>query len=121
MRKDSQSYTSSPEQEKMEDNVGIGEQDEEIKKQEQKAKNDALDLSNSVNDTMSRKSGRDFTWHLLTECGVFKDAFNENPIVLARNTGFRAAGLLLLNLILIECPDKYEQMFSEHKYKEGKE
>ncbi len=102
----------------MDDNEGIKGKDEEIKKQEEQAKFEALRISVFVSNTMNEKSGRDFVWHLLTEYGVFQDPFNENAIAMARDVGVKGAGLMLLKLILSECPDKYNLMFTEHKLKE---
>lgn len=102
----------------MEDNKGIANESKEFKKQEEQTNTEALKISIFVSDTMAIRAGRDFVWHLLENYRVFDDGFSENPIVLARNTGVRGAGLLLLNLILSECPDRYELMFAEHKYKE---
>ena len=102
----------------MEDNEGITEENEQIKRQEKKAKEDDLDSKVCVTDVMSRKSGRDFVWELLTDCGVYQDGFNPDPYVHARNAGLKSMGLQLLHKILSACPDKHELMFSEHKYKE---
>ena len=102
----------------MEDNKGIEEKDEEIKKQEERAKLDALLVSAFVGSVMDMKPGRDFVWYLLAEYGAFQDPFNENPITMARTVGFKGAGLMLLKLILSECPDKYTLMFTENKLKE---
>lgn len=102
----------------MEDNEGIPEQDEEVKEQEKKAKEDALYSKVCVTDVMSIKTGRDFVWELLTDCGVYQDGFNADPYVHARNAGRKSAGLQILHKILSACPDKHELMFAEHKYKE---
>lgn len=102
----------------MEDNEGIGFEEREQKEQEQKAKDDALASKVCVIDVMSIKSGRDFVWELLTDCGVYQDGYNSNPYDHARNAGRKGVGLQLLQKILLACPDKHELMFSEHKYKE---
>ncbi len=105
----------------MEDNVGIGEEDEDLRSQQKKAEDDALYSKVCTTDVMSRKSGRDFVWEILNDCGVYQDGFHADPYVHARNAGLKSAGLQLLQKILLACPDKHELMFSEHKYKEGKE
>ncbi len=102
----------------MEDNVGIPEKDKKSEEQRKEEKAEALWLSTCIKDVMDRKTGRHFVWYLLGECKVFQDIFSDNAIVLARYTGLRGAGLMLLKLILSTCPEKYELMFSEHKYKE---
>ncbi len=104
----------------MDDNEGIGEKDEEIKKQEKEAEEAALYSEVCVTDVMSIKTGRDFIWELLADCGVYQDGFHADPYVHARNAGLKSAGLQLLKKILLACPDNYELMFAEHKYKEEK-
>ncbi len=102
----------------MEDNKGIPEQNEEIEKQEQKAKDDALQSKICVSEVMAMKLGRDFVWELLGECGVYQDGFSPDPYVHARNAGRKSIGLQLLHKVLSACPDRYELMVSEHKFKE---
>jgi len=102
----------------MEDNTGLQKKTEEEQQQEEKAKIEALKLSVFVTDTMSRKSGRDFVWHLLENYGVYRSPFSPNSNKMARNVGTMEAGQYLMQLLLMECPSEYERMFAEHRYKE---
>ncbi len=102
----------------MEDNLGIQEEEDKTEEQVKKEKEEALWLGTCIKDVMERKTGRHFIWHLIGECKVFQDVFSDNAIVLARHTGLRGAGLMILQLTLSTCPEKYELMFNEHKYKE---
>ena len=97
-------------------NEGIRDVVEEQLKKEEQARADAIYLSLCAKDVMGMKSGRHFVWNLLVEYKVFQDGFHQDPIILARNTGIRGAGLLLYKLILAECPEQNEIMFAEHRY-----
>ncbi len=92
--------------------------DTKMGKEEARLKEEAAYSALSVKTVMDSKVGRHFVWELLSDCRVFHDGFNENPIVLARNTGVRTAGLMLLNKVLAASPTEYELMFAEHKYVE---
>lgn len=102
----------------MEDNTGLREKTEEEKEQEEKAKIDALNLSACVVGTMSHKNGRDFVWHILENCGVYRSPFSPNSNKMARNVGTLEVGQYIMQLLLMECPREYELMFAEHRFKE---
>lgn len=101
--------------EDVKDNMGIEAEDST---QSEEEKVEAATLNCMTNDVMSSRSGRDFVWMLLSKYGVYQDSFDQNAIIMARNVGVKGAGLILLDLILSECPDKHNLMFAEHKYKE---
>lgn len=102
----------------MDDNTGLREETQDEKDQKERAKIDALNLTNSVTDTMSRRSGRDFVWHLLEKYGVYRSPFNPNSNKMAKNVGIQEAGQYLLLLLTMECPAEYTRMFAEHQHKE---
>lgn len=102
----------------MEDNAGIYETPKEILEQREQAKLEAIKLSAFVTGIMSNKNGRDFVWHLLNEFGLYRSPFDINSNQMARRVGYQEAGQYLVQLILLECPQEYELMFAENKYKE---
>ncbi|MAE81425.1 MAG: hypothetical protein CMB80_01725 [Flammeovirgaceae bacterium] len=105
----------------MEDNRGIEDQNKDIEKEEAYRKAEAIKEKASVGEVMNTKGGRHLVWVLLSECGVYRDAFDADPYIHARNAGDKAAGLRLLHKILSVCPKDHELMFSEHKYQEEKD
>tara|TARA_Y100000310_G_scaffold308026_1_gene350724 strand:- start:226 stop:549 length:324 start_codon:yes stop_codon:yes gene_type:complete len=102
----------------MKDNIGIEEKDKDIEKQDVLHKEATLKDNAATEWVMSARGGRHFVWNILSECGVYRDAFDADPCIHARNAGDKAAGLRLLHKILSVCPEKHELMFSEHKYQE---
>jgi|TARA_R100001530_G_C4315207_1_gene154153 hypothetical protein len=102
----------------MKDNIGIEGEDKNIKKQDVLLKAEALKDNASVLEVMDTKGGRHFVWVILSECGVYRDGFDSDPYIHARNAGNQSAGLRLLHKILTVCPKKHELMFAEHKYQE---
>ncbi len=96
------------------DNVGIQDEPKGKTEEEQIA---AAKMHFMVDSTMAHKAGRDLVWELLARYGVYRSDFDENPITMAKNVGMSEAGLILLDLILSECPDKHDLMFAEHRLK----
>lgn len=62
---------------------------------------------------MGNSAGRSLVYHLLSQYGIFHDGFSDNPLVLARTSGRRSAGLELLQLIDAFAPEKYAKMMDE--------
>ncbi len=102
----------------MEDNRGIEEENGSIGKQRSQIEADELESSISTKAVMATKTGRHFVWEQLNNFGVYRDGFNEDPYVHAHNAGVKSAGLKILHNVISVCPDEYERMFAEHKYKE---
>lgn len=70
-------------------------------------------LKSGVQYAMGSRSGRVLIWHLLEQYGVFQEGFSDNPLVLARASGRRSAGLQLMQLIDTFTPEKYAKMTDE--------
>lgn len=70
-------------------------------------------LKSGVQYAMGSRSGRVLVWHLLEQYGVFQEGFSDNPLVLARASGRRSAGLQLMQLIDAFAPEKYAKMTDE--------
>ncbi len=102
----------------MDDNVGIGKEDKEIKKQEERAKTEELQLSLCIQDVMVLQAGRHFVLWLLESCGLNEDMFNPDPYTHSKNSGARSVAVNLRKRLLSDCPDNYYKMCLEHKYKE---
>ncbi len=102
----------------MEDNRGIEGENGSIEKQIEQDRADELESNMSTKAVMATKTGRHFVWEQLNAFGVYRDGFTADPYVHAHNAGVKSAGLKILHNIISVCPDEYERMFSEHKYKE---
>jgi hypothetical protein len=102
----------------MEDNVGIAEDTEEQEKQRKAAKLRWTEYSMCLKEVMRTKAGRHVIWEHLDGLGSYRNAFNPDPYIHAHESGFKAAGLKLMEEILTACPDEHQIMFAEHKYKE---
>lgn len=102
----------------MEDNEGIGEKNEETKKQEEQARVEELQLSLCIQDVMELQAGRHFVLWLLESCGLNEDMFNPDPYTHSKNSGARSVAVSLRKRLLSDCPDNYYKMELEHKYKE---
>ncbi len=103
---------------KVADNVGIEETDEVLEEEDQRLKEQAIKDNFAVAEVMNTEGGRHFVWLQLCESGVYRDAFDADPYIHARNAGDKAAGLRLLHKILSVCPEEHQRMFTEHQYSE---
>lgn len=63
-------------------------------------------------------SGRAVLWHLLSECGVYRTSYHNNPLEMAFREGKRALGLSLLTDIQQAVPSAYMQMQQEASVRE---
>lgn len=103
----------------MEDNEGIVEKNEEIKRREEQAKADEDYLSLCVQDVMALKTGRHFALWLLEGCGhLYENVFDSDPYLHAYNSGRKALVIELRKRIISDCAENYYTMLLEHKYKE---
>ena len=73
----------------------------------------ATRIKRGVQYMMGNRSGRGLMHHLLGQYGVFHEGFSDNPLVLARSSGRRSAGLQLMQLIEAYAPEKYAKMTDE--------
>lgn len=73
----------------------------------------AIRMKAGVKYLMGTRAGRHLAWNLLGQFGVFHEGFSDNPLVLARSSGRRSAGLQLLQLIDTYTPEQYGKMTAE--------
>lgn len=64
---------------------------------------------------MSSKRGRRIVWRQLERARVFHPSFDTTAMVMAFNEGQRNAGLALLTLINVHCPERYLEMLTEQR------
>lgn len=87
--------------------------DQILIKQAEASKIAASRVKRGVQYMMGHRSGRSLMYHLLGQYGVFHEGFSDNPLVLARSSGRRSAGLQLMQLIQEYAPEKYAKMNEE--------
>ena len=79
----------------------------DIRRREKEAKIATAQRAQVVHQIMSTVQGREWMWHTLAECGVFRQTFVPDAAMTAFNEGKRAIGLALLADIMTTCPDQY--------------
>ena len=67
-----------------------------------------------LGNLLSSKQGRQWYWHLLSECGVYVTSFTGNSTTFF-NEGKRQIGLMLIGELTREFPDHYVTMLKEAK------
>lgn len=65
----------------------------------------------AVMDTLH---GRRLIFALISKARVFMPVFSENALTMALAEGTRQQGLLLIDLINRECPERFAQMLTEN-------
>lgn len=70
-------------------------------------------IKGGIQYMMGHRSGRCLMHHLLSQYGVFHEGFSDNPLILARASGRRSAGLQLMQMIEAYAPEKYARMTDE--------
>lgn len=86
--------------------------DESVNKKQKKSRDLQL---HSIKSVMKTENGRDFMWRCLQNCCTFDETFHPDPIVHARNAGFRGHGLWLVRELKEAAPDEYILMLKEHE------
>jgi hypothetical protein len=82
-----------------------------------KAKRDQDDRDAAMVQTMQTKMGRQWMWHLLSMCGVFRTSFSSDLAVMARGEGMRIVGLALMSDLLRVASGEYVTMTNENSVK----
>lgn len=66
-----------------------------------------------IRQQMSTIAGRQYMLEKLERAHIFASSFNTNALTMAFAEGERNLGLMLLNDIMITCPDQYVKMMQE--------
>ena len=79
--------------------------------------NDQLDINKDNCVAMMRMpQTRSFMYRHLEQLGTFVDTFNPDPYIHSRQSGVRAAGLMLVETLKQNAPEEYKLMIREqHK------
>lgn len=67
-----------------------------------------------IKKVLSTVEGRRLFWRLLSEAGIFRNAFNGNALQMAFSTGNQNLGNLLWNDLNVIAPERYAQMQREY-------
>ena len=81
----------------------------DIRRREKQAKLDARSRAEVVHSLMSTTQGREWMWDKLATARVFSSTFNGDALYSAFNEGRRSAGLSLLGIVMLACPEQYIQ------------
>lgn len=68
-----------------------------------------------LHKVMSTKQGRRFMWRLLGRCGVMRQSFNTDALLMSLAEGQRSVGIPLVADLLQCMPEKYALMLEEQK------
>lgn len=77
-----------------------------------------VDRQNSLIAISGTVECRKAVWDWLSVCGVFSDAYDRDPIEMARKNGRRQIGVWMLALLEAERPGAYAQMSAENAMRE---
>lgn len=89
--------------------------DEEVLREKHAAKQEFLaqrDIDD-IRSVMDSEHGRRVVWSLLEKGQVFGACFNVDPYITAFNEGQRNLALVLLQRVMVNCPDQYLKMAAE--------
>ncbi|HEJ9609025.1 hypothetical protein JEP65_02205 [Proteus mirabilis] len=66
-----------------------------------------------LKEVMSTEAGRAVIWRLISDSGVFRSSFSNDPYAMAFREGERNYGLKVFNKLHQVCPELYAQMANE--------
>lgn len=86
-------------------------QEKELRKAQLRSEQEAEDFK----WLMGSKQGRRIVWRLLEVAGVFRTSFNPNALQMAMSEGKRSYGLIWLDEVMQQTPDRFVLMINESK------
>ena len=81
-------------------------------------KQQEAEIDHGLAATFETYQGRRFIWWILSQAGLYQDAFTQNALVTARNCGRQELGRELLGRVLKIDPDAYIKMMKENQLAE---
>lgn len=90
--------------------------DDELDEAQEKAARLAVEqLKGDARAVMASHEGRRFVWYLLEQFGIYRTSYSREALAMAYNEGRRSAGLQLMDIVSIYCPEQYVKMTTDQR------
>lgn len=81
-----------------------------VKKRKTKAELRKERDDNDLREVLGTDAGKRLLWRLLSECGIHRDPFHTNALVMAKAVGAQSIGRFIECEIAEACPEKFLEM-----------